>query len=320
MTEAFHTPVMVDEVRAALAPAAGRGNFVDATVGGGGHTCVLLEEMAGSGTGGILLGLDLDREAIVAARQRLEGLGFVADQAGDEGLVLVRSNGGKTRLMVWLLRTSYGELARVVRRLGLSPIAAVLFDLGVSLHQLVTPERGFSFDRDGPIDMRFDQSPGVLTALALLRRSSERELIRWLTDFGQEPHSRRIARALYERRYELRTTHDVVQVVRKLAGDRMLRKTLARVFQAIRIATNQELETVRRGLQAALEVLMPGGRLAVISYHSGEDRIAKECLREGSRSGRLRLLGRKPQRPSTAEVAANPRARSARLRVAEVVA
>lgn len=320
MIEAFHTPVMVDEVRAVLGPLAGRGSFVDATVGGAGHACALVEEMEKRMTGGVLLGLDVDREAIAAARQRLEAGGFVLNEAGDEGLVLVRANRGKPQLTVRLVRATYEDLVRIAHRLGLSPVAAVLFDLGVSLHQLATPERGFSFDRDGPIDMRFDQSPGVVTALSLLRRASERELSEWLAGFAQEPSSRRIARALCERRHELRTTQDIVRVVRRVVAGRIARKTLARVFQAIRIVTNQELEAVQRGLRAALEVLMPGGRLAVISYHSGEDRLAKECLREGSRNGRLRLVWRKPQRPSASEVAANPRARSARLRVAEVVA
>ncbi|MEO0073979.1 MAG: 16S rRNA (cytosine(1402)-N(4))-methyltransferase RsmH, partial [candidate division WOR-3 bacterium] len=290
MIGTFHTPVMVDEVRAALRPVAGRGTFVDATLGGGGHACALIEEMSGSMAQGTLLGIDVDREAIAAARQRLELAGFVVDKADDEGLVMVRKTASGSCPVVWLVRANYVELAAVVRRLELLPVAAVLFDLGVSLHQLVTPERGFSFDRDGPIDMRFDQSSGKATALSLLRRASEPELRRWLADFGQEPRSRRIARAIHERRHELRTTQDIATIVRRIAGGRMVRKTLARVFQAIRIVTNQELEAVRRGLQSALDVLTPGGRLAVIAYHSGEDRIAKEFLREGSRSGRLRVV------------------------------
>ncbi len=287
----FHRPVMVDEVLEYLRP--GTGTVIDATVGGGGHARAILDCLEQ----GRLLGLDVDPEAIASARRQL---------AYYDNVEIVRAN--------------YADMESIVARQPMSPVTGVLMDLGVSLHQLVTPGRGFGFDIDGPLDMRFQKSGRKPPALELIRRASRRQVLLWLREFGQEPLASRIARRIHERRHELRTTTDLARLVRGAVPTRVVRRTLARVFQAFRIATNRELEAVDQGLRAALRVLVPGGRLVVISYHSLEDRRAKVALRDAARKGRVRVLTPKPVRPGEAEVAGNPAARSARLRAAEVLA
>ena len=279
---------MVEEVLEFLAPKSG--TIVDACVGGGGHARAILE-ILGSGE---LLGLDLDQEAITEARRQLD----------------------KTE-KVKLVKANYADMATIVTELGLGPVRGVLFDFGVSYHQLRTADRGFSFELNGPLDMRFDPSASLPPALSLLRRASPVELAAWLKDFGQEPFARRLARRIGECRGRLHTTSELAEVVRASVPGRFARKSLARVFQAIRIATNRELENVRKGLRAAVEMLAPGGRLVAISYHSLEDREVKVCLRDSCKSGVVELLTPKPLRPKEDEVRANPQARSARFRAAE---
>lgn len=311
----YHQPVMVDEVLAYLRPRSG--TVVDATLGGGGHARAILDALlasadrtstelppaslpAGSGSGlhrpGRLLAIDADPEAIASARSFL----------------------GKHDNME-LIHGSYADIPILVQRFHLEPVTGVLFDLGVSLHQLVSPGRGFGHDIDGPIDMRFDQTARQPTALERIRHASETELRDWFRAYGQEPMSGRIARVVHERRRRLTTTRDLAEAVRQAVPARFARKALARVFQALRIVTNRELDTVRRGLDAALEVLAPRGRVVVLAYHSLEDRIVKEVFRAGRGAGRLEVLTPKPIRPGDDEVQLNPRARSARLRAAEVI-
>ncbi|MBM3313050.1 16S rRNA (cytosine(1402)-N(4))-methyltransferase RsmH [candidate division WOR-3 bacterium] len=313
----FHHPVMLREVLEYLCPA--RGFIIDACVGGSGHARPILgklwEESAAQG-GNVaagnplprhgeglgrrpfgLLGIDLDPDALAAARRQLDGLGN------------------------WeLVHASYAELPAIVRQLKLAPVTGVLFDFGASLHQLTSPRRGFGIGADGPIDMRFDQTSGAPAALDLILRSSEENLRQWFRVLGQEPMSGRIARAVYENRRRLRTTGDLARTVRGAVPVRHARKALVRVFQAIRMATNHELDNIRRGLAGALEVLAPAGRLVSLSYHSLEDREVKLCLRDGQAEGKLRILTRKPVRPSADEVRLNRSSRSARLRAAEAVA
>jgi 16S rRNA (cytosine1402-N4)-methyltransferase len=198
-------------------------------------------------------------------------------------------------------------------------VTGVLFDFGASLYQLTTGPRGFAIDADGPIDMRFDQTADLPTALELICSSSEQTLRDWFRAYGQEPMSGRVARVIHERRRELATTGDLVRAVRDAVPARFARKALARVFQALRIVTNHEIENIRRGLAGALEVLVPTGRLVALSYHSLEDREVKQFMRAGRIAGKLRVLTPKPVRPSPEEVAQNPRSRSARLRAAEVI-
>lgn len=294
-----------------LAPRAG-GCYIDATVDGGGHAAEILERSAPDGR---LLGLDADPDALARARERLRAYG--------------------TR--VRLVHANFRALAAVARAEGFEPVAGILFDLGVSSDTLERSGRGFSFRRDEPLDMRYDPTTGT-TAAELLARSSERELRQLLRAYGEEPHAARIARAIVEARTRapLRTTGQLVAVVeRALGGARGRLHAATRTFQALRIAVNDELESLRLALAQAVELLARGGRLVVIAFHSLEDRVVKQFLRAESggvcrcppglpvcgcgRPPRLALLTRKPVVPTAAELAANPRARSAKLRAAERV-
>ena len=289
----FHEPVLVDAVLELLQP--GPGWTCDCTLGAGGHARALLGR-AGSGR---LLGIDADQEAVAEASQQL---------------ARIRNNAE-----VVIRHASYVHLADIVMELNLQPVTGVLFDLGASYHQLTAGERGFSFDSDGPLDMRFDPGRGK-PAAEVLRTASRKQVQEWLSGFGEEHFAGRIARRIDEERGRLRTTRDLAEVVRGIVPGRFHRKSLSRVFQALRIVVNRELENVRQGIDAALEVLAPGGRCVVISYHSLEDRIAKNRFRDGARAGELNLLTKKPLRPGDDEVARNPAARSARLRAAEKAA
>ncbi len=284
-----HTPVLLEEVLTWLSPRPG-GTYVDATVGLGGHAEAILERIL---PGGRLIGLDRDPEAIAVARERLS-----------------RFQGA-----FQLVHADFADLRKVLQDLGIGQVQGVLMDLGVSVLQLTSPHRGFSFSLPGPLDMRMDPSSPV-TAADLVNRLSEQELADLLRHYGEEPFARRIARAIVRRR-PIYTTQElreaVAQAVPRRAWPRRI-DVATRTFQALRIAVNRELEALEQALPQAVEVLSPGGRLVVISFHSLEDRIVKQFLR---RAEGLRVLTPKPVRPSREEVRRNPRARSARLRAAE---
>jgi 16S rRNA (cytosine1402-N4)-methyltransferase len=300
-----HLPVLLAEALEALAPRP-EGLYVDATVGLGGHAAALLEREPRAR----LIGFDVDPEALAAAAERLRPFG---DRA-----VLVHS--------------PYTEIAGALRDLGAGAPDGVLFDLGVSSLQLDTPERGFSFRFDAPLDMRF--SGAGATARDLLAAAGEEELVRIIRDLGEEPRARRVARAIVRARERapIVTTGQLHRIVGSVLGGRRGRIDPAtRVFQALRLATNRELEGIEPALAAAAQVLRPAGRLVVIAFHSLEDRLVKRTLRR--LSGRcvcppgtrqcacgpettLELVSRRAIRPGASETAANPRARSARLRVA----
>jgi len=300
----YHHPVMVEQALQVLAPRSG-GIYVDATLGEGGHA----EAMLDSTPGVRVLGLDPDPRAIATATRRLErfGAAFVATN------------------------TSYVRMNAIARAHGLYPADGVLFDLGLSSLQLEGEGRGFSFQRAEPLDMRFDPRQ-ELTANAVVNSLRREELARVIREYGEEPRANTIARAIVERR-PIQDTHALAAVVERAVGGRRGRiHPATRTFQAIRIHVNGELEALSTGLQQAFETLRPGGRLAVISYHSLEDRLAKEVLRRESRDcvcpprtpictcGHLATLGlinRKVIVPTEDEVRSNPRARSARMRVAE---
>jgi 16S rRNA (cytosine1402-N4)-methyltransferase len=285
----YHAPVLVAEVVRALGPRAG-GVYVDATVGGGGHAAAVLQA---TGPTGQLIGLDWDDEAVAASRERLKEFG---EQA---------------RLVV----ASYVELEQVLMSVGVTAVDGVLFDLGVSSRQFDEPSRGFSFQHDGPLDMRMSRHLRA-TAADLLRTASVAELAEIFFRYGEERRARFIARAIdrERQRQPITTTGQLA----RLCGEKRSRLHPAtRVFQALRIAVNRELDNLRAGLVAAVRVLQPGGRVAVISFQSLEDRIVKHFFREQAAAGGLRVLTRKPVEAGAEEVERNPRARSAKLRVAE---
>jgi 16S rRNA (cytosine1402-N4)-methyltransferase len=307
-TESDHVPVLADEVLAALAPRPGE-TIVDCTFGAGGHAALLAARLRGEGK---LIAIDRD-PSVAPYFERLR-----------------RSTSAKVRLL-------HGEFSQVLRQLASNGVEAdaILLDLGVSSMQLDRPERGFSYAVDAPLDMRMDPS-AELTAKDVVNEAAERELAGILRRYGEERYARQIARAIVERRAQqpFARTADLVEVVKGAIpaparfGEGHPAK---RVFQALRIEVNDELGSLERALPAALEMLRPGGRLAVISFHSLEDRIVKRFLRAEERGcacppefpvcacgagPSLRATPRRAIRPSAAEVARNPRSQSARMRVA----
>jgi 16S rRNA (cytosine1402-N4)-methyltransferase len=311
-----HLPVLVDEVITSLAVGPGS-SVADCTVGGGGHAERLLEATSPDGR---LLGIDADGAAISEAER-------VLARFGDR---------------VVLRHTNFEAIYDAATDAGLAPLDAVLFDLGLSSYQLADPDRGFSFAADAPPDMRFDETRGV-SALELIERTSERELAGILSTFGEERRAGRIAKAIVAAREEGRivTAADLAAVVavaapaRRGGADAGRIHPATRTFQALRIAVNREVEVLSTGLAGALAALRPGGRLAVISYHSIEDRIVKrfvaresrDCIEEplppactcGHRA-QLRAVTKGVITPGPEEVRRNRRARSAKLRVAEKLA
>lgn len=299
----YHAPVLWKKVVDMLVtdPA---GIYVDATLGGGGHAKALLDALAPDGR---VLGIDRDPEALSEARERLHD----AHEAGR--FTAVHGN--------------FGQLQALLESEGAAPVDGVLLDLGLSSHQIDEAERGFSFQAEGPLDMRMNPERG-LTAAEIVNDWGEGELRRIFFEFGEERHSSRIARAIVEAR-PLDTTEDLADTVRSVVPTRDEVKTLARIFQAIRIAVNAELDVLEQALEQATEVVRTGGRMAVISYHSLEDRRVKRYFRYGNFEGDpvrdlygnliapWSEINRKPVEATEAEIDANPRARSARLRVAE---
>lgn len=290
-----------------LAPRSG-GVYIDATVGLGGHAIGILERSAPDGR---LLAIDADAQAMAIARQRLAGF-------GDRALLVVGH---------------HADLAAIAREYGFSQVDGILFDLGVSSMQLGEAQRGFSFDRDGPLDMRMGASQ-MLTAAEIVNTWSEERLAEIIYTYGEERRARQVARAICRHR-PLRTTQELAQVVARAVGPAGRIHPATRTFQALRIAVNDELVSLQEALPQAATLLAPGGRLVVIAFHSLEDRIVKQFMVRESRdcicpprlptcvcghAATLARLTKKPLRPSQQEVASNPRSRSARMRVAERLA
>ncbi len=313
--EVGHIPVLAGEVITMLAAAPGSLQ-IDATLGGGGHTERILEATRPDGR---LLGLDADGAAIARVSDRLR------PRFGDR-LVVRKAN--------------FRDLATVAPAAGFCAVDGALFDLGLSSDQLADTDRGFGFRAGGPLDMRFDTSRGV-PASELLATLDAAELLALFRRYGEEPKAGRIARAVVEARRTapITTAEELAALIERVAppNPRIPRRThpATRVFQALRIAVNEELESLELGLTAVLDLLRPGGRLVVLSYHSLEDRIVKRFIaaeRRGcicppsvpvcvcGREPRLRLITSPSLTPGEAEIAANPRARSARLRAAERLA
>lgn len=311
--ESHHEPVLLEETIRALQPKPG-GTYLDGTFGGGGHSRALLH---GSAPDGIVLAIDRDPEAIARGQRMIE-----AEQVGQR---------------LRLIQGSFADMASLASAEGIDAFDGILLDLGLSSFQLDTPERGFSFRRPGPLDMRFDPSQ-ALDARALVHDSDERELAEIIWRYGEDPRSRRIAREIVRARQAspISDTAQLAAIVERAVGGRRGAAThpATRTFQALRIATNDELQALEQALAQAVELLKPDGRLAVISFHSLEDRLVKQFFARESatcvcppeqpvctcqQTPRLRPIGRKI-RPSDLEIARNPRSRSAVLRVAERLA
>ncbi|MGQ9833616.1 MAG: 16S rRNA (cytosine(1402)-N(4))-methyltransferase RsmH [Candidatus Villigracilaceae bacterium] len=302
-----HQPVLYHEIIHALQPKS-PGFYVDGTVGAGGHARGILEACAPDGR---LLGLDLDPQALALAGETL----------------------APYQPRFHLIQASYAALDSVLLQLGWPPVQGILLDLGLSSMQVDHPERGFSFLHDGPLDMRFDPRQAV-SAADLVNTLPQAELADILYRYGEERNARQIARAIVQAR-PVQTTRQLAAVIEAVSprrGDRLHPAT--RTFQALRIAVNRELDAIQSALPQAVAALAPGGRLAIISFHSLEDRLVKEFFRRESRDclcpprqpvctcghvATLKEITRKPVTPTEAEIEQNPRARSAKLRVAEKI-
>ncbi len=303
MTKNLHIPVMRDEVVRLISPKEG-GIYVDGTVGLGGHAEAILSVAPGAK----LIGIDRDEEALSHAKERLSRF---ADR-------------------ITLIHGNYRDLSHHLERLGIEGIDGLLLDLGLSSLQLDTPNRGFSFRTDGPLDMRMDPTQGR-SAADLVNEADLQELVRILREYGEERFALRIARAITKAR-PITTTGELAEVVRRAIPRRFHERRIdpaTRTFQALRIAVNDELRNLQEGLPAGFSALKPGGVIAVISFHSLEDRIVKRFFKEKAsprqgetEMGRLlpsvspqgKILTKKPIRPTPEEIAKNPRARSAKLR------
>lgn len=302
--DAPHLPVLYKEIIHALQPKTA-GHYIDGTLGAGGHSAGILQASAPAGE---ILGFDLDPQALSLARERLSPFGARAH----------------------LVQASYLEMRASAQALGWETVDGILLDWGVSSMQIDTAARGFSFLQEGPLDMRFDPH-AALTAADLVNTLPEEELADILFRYGEERLSRRIARAIVQQR-PVSTTRQLADLVLKAVGRPERIHPATRTFQALRIAVNGELEAVEQVLPIALGLLKPGGRLAVIAFHSLEDRIAKETFRRESTDclcpprqpvctcghmASIKLIHRKPIEAGEAEIKENPRARSAKLRIAE---
>lgn len=292
-----HLPVMQEELAIWLLH--GKANCIcDGTVGYGGHAETLLSRM---GPESILVGIDRDAQALAASKERLARF-------------------GKRAL---LIKGLFGDMKHLLQTVGISEVDGVLLDLGVSSPQLDDPARGFSFQAEGPLDMRMDQSMGQ-SAADLVNSLPESDLADLIYQYGEERYSRRIARAIVRARdsRSLQTTQDLVAVISESVPSSYRHGRIhcaTRTFQALRIAVNREIESLGPALRQAVDVVRPGGRIGVISFHSLEDRIVKHTFRDLAQApdARLTVLTKKPQIPTEEECRSNPRARSAKLRVAE---
>lgn len=307
----MHVPVLLEEVIELLHPQPG-GLYIDGTVGAGGHAAAMLNA---SEPDGELFGFDRDVQALEVATRRLAEFGE----------------------RVHLFQANFNDLSQLARRYQIPPVNGILLDLGISSMQVDQPERGFSFQVDGPLDMRMDPGSGQ-TAADLVNQLPEDELADLIYRYGEERRSRRIARAIVKARplYRTEALARVVAAATPKRGGRQTRATIhpaTRTFQALRIAVNDELGALERALPQALQCLKPGGRLAVISFHSLEDRIAKQYFKQESQDcicppeqpictcghqASIRLVTKKPITAGSTELNSNPRARSAKLRVVEL--
>ena len=293
--EVIHIPVLKNEVVFYLNCRSGK-IYVDGTIGGGGHAQAILEA---SSPDGFLIGLDVDTEALIQAQKVL---------APYEGRYELKKG-------------NYAQMGIILKTLGQEKVDGIVLDLGMSSLQLAAPERGFSFLHPGPLDMRMDKSSS-LTAAQIVNRWSQKRLMMLIKQYGEEKWAGRIAKHIVEVRnkHPIQTTTQLAKVVAQAIPRRYWPRNIhpaTRTFQALRIAVNQELENLKHFLKQALDLLLPRGRLVIISFHSLEDRLVKTAFKQWAKDKKVRLLTKKPLQPSEEEIKFNPRARSAKLRAIE---
>lgn len=304
MNQNFHQPVLLEETLYYL-KVKKNGKYIDATLGGGGHTSAILKH------GGKVLAMDCDPEAIASARKHL----FFACPAPTRGKTEVGPNAD------WrLAQENFKNLRKTALSFGFDNVDGVLFDLGVSSHQLDTPSRGFSFKTDTPLDMRMDPDLKV-KALDLINGLNKDELEKLFYKLGQENDFRRVAKAIVDARSlkPIITGQQLAVLIEKVKGRRGKIHPATKIFQALRIAVNDEINNLKEALPEALGILKPGGKFVVISFHSGEDRIVKNFLKQEQLAGNLKILTKKPVEAGVEEIKNNPRSRSAKLRAAEKI-
>lgn len=309
---AYHIPVLLEETLRLLDPRPGK-TYIDATLGGGGHAEAILKDLKGKGT---LIGIDRDRDAIEEAGESLKEFGTT----------------------VKLVRENFASIKKILNDLNIKKANGIIFDLGVSSHQLDEANRGFSMQKEGPLDMRMDASRGISAKEAVNSFPAE-ELLEIISKFGEERNARRIAKFIVNERREapISTTLELKETINKaLKGlpPKIIFDATTRVFQAFRIYVNDELNNLAQAIKDSIDALHAGGRLIVISYHSLEDRIVKKIFKEEatdcicparqpictcSHKKRIKILTKKPVVPDESEISANPRSRSAKLRAAERV-
>ena len=317
--EVGHVPVLLKEAIDFLAVKGG-GTYLDATVGLGGHSYEIARRL---GAPGHLIGFDKDAAALAIALEKLHGTGEGARHS--TGGLQRTGEDARHSIGEWPAVTLiHGSFAEIGGRVAPASLDGLLADLGVSSLQLSDPARGFSFQAEGPLDMRMNPMSGE-TAEQVVNHIDERELADVIYEFGEERRSRRIARAIVRSR-PIRTTKELVEVIAAATRSMKLGQhkyerihPATRTFQALRIFVNHELDDLKALLEAAPRVLKPGGRLVVISFHSLEDRIVKDALRDGAQRGWYRLLTKKPVTATDDEIERNPRSRSAKMRAAEKV-
>jgi 16S rRNA (cytosine1402-N4)-methyltransferase len=303
----YHRPVMADEAVGYLITRKD-GVYIDTTAGGGSHTLLIVSNL---GPLGKVLAIDRDDEAVARTSEKIE----------------------KYSSQVVVAQGNFADLKGLALKAGIADVNGILFDLGVSSHQLDTAERGFSYRESGPLDFRMDRR-GSLTAAEIINKYPAEKLARIFFEFGEEKNSRKIASAIVTARKKapLTSTAELAGVISSITNPRWINKTLSRVFQAIRLVVNDEINQLKDGLEAAVDLLGPQGRIVVIAYHSLEDRIVKNFIRDNARgkfvasigaaeeSGPvLRAITKKPIMAAAEEINENPRARSARMRVAEKI-